>query len=1033
MQESHVGKPTGSGTGGKIALWSGSGSSTVLTDSSITEESTQFKLTKDIRILDSIPAITLQDSDSSGSASLGDIQWLDNAASQRAVISLNNAILGITSKHGGLSFATNSTPALTIDGSQDSVFQGTITTGGGSGSGGALTVWGGYAQNISQNSGTVTAWNLTNAATASANSDTTQMQISQKDTSGSVIDLKIGQSADGKAFFGSKTVGIKITNTSGNTEITGSLAIGGNATAIASWVTESQGIASNDNDTTIPTSAAVKNYVDSNITAQDLDFSGTSGTGSVDLDSQTFAVIGTANEIETSAGSQQLQIGLPDDVTIGRDLTVVREIQTFSLDVTAGASIEGLAVTGNSTFAGDVLIQQAASTGLVVERTGATGSFIGLKDSSSSVFIGNINQEFVVQTPGSSYSSKLIISSSGNSTFAGLVSIGNNTATDFLDWQRDLVIGDGTADAGLTIYHGSGGGNGGFIAFADGNTGTDRYKGYITYSGSDDMKFATDTVVALTIDTSQNATFAGALTGTTASFTRLDINASNTKLKGDLLANTDSAYDIGASGANRPRNLYLSNSINAGDITTTGVGTFGGIVTGQSNGNTFGNASASGRALILQSGSANQAIRFQNNLGGDGTLSITGTANTMNYSFNTFNTSNALFIQNDGNVGIGTDSPNLSSNGTYGNKVLTVSGSVAGYAGILELASVGYAGTGGNMGQIQFVNGTSRNASISSHPETSVLDNAFLNFSTKATGGTLTERMRLTSGGFLQVVDGAVTLNKSDGSFITFDYNGSTKGYIGSERQIVTGGSQDNMAFSSLAELSFATGSSLTKRMSITSAGEVLIGTQTVTSVSKLQLTSSNAYYGFVDRAQVSGTGFPAGFFNSAGSLVGTIGTNNTSTTYTTSSDYRLKENVIEMTNALDRVSQLKPSRFNFIADADKTVDGFLAHEVQDIVPEAITGEKDATQDEEYEVSPAVYEDVLHPAIEEELDEDGNIITEAKEEWTENVLKTEAVKDTRQVPDYQGIDQSKLVPLLVGAIQELKAEIDDLKNKCNCK
>ncbi len=87
------------------------------------------------------------------------------------------------------------------------------------------------------------------------------------------------------------------------------------------------------------------------------------------------------------------------------------------------------------------------------------------------------------------------------------------------------------------------------------------------------------------------------------------------------------------------------------------------------------------------------------------------------------------------------------------------------------------------------------------------------------------ERIHITSTGFLQVVDGAVTLNKSDGSYITFNYNGSTKGYIGSERQVVTGGSQDNMAFSSLAELSFATGSSLTKRMNITSAGNVGIGT----------------------------------------------------------------------------------------------------------------------------------------------------------------------------------------------------------------
>jgi hypothetical protein len=67
-------------------------------------------------------------------------------------------------------------------------------------------------------------------------------------------------------------------------------------------------------------------------------------------------------------------------------------------------------------------------------------------------------------------------------------------------------------------------------------------------------------------------TFTGTVTGTAASFTRLDINASNTKLKGDLFAYTDAAYDIGASGANRPRNLYLSSSITAGDITTTGAG-----------------------------------------------------------------------------------------------------------------------------------------------------------------------------------------------------------------------------------------------------------------------------------------------------------------------------------------------------------------------------------------------------------------------------------------------------------------------------
>ena len=120
---------------------------------------------------------------------------------------------------------------------------------------------------------------------------------------------------------------------------------------------------------------------------------------------------------------------------------------------------------------------------------------------------------------------------------------------------------------------------------------------------------------------------------------------------------------------------------------------------------------------------------------------------------------------------------------------------------------------------------------------------------------------------------------------------------------------------------------------------------------------------------------------------VGNISVSTSSTAFNTSSDYRLKENVDYEFDALSRVSQLKPARFNFITDADTTVDGFIAHEVSDIVPEAITGEKDA------------------------VDEEGN-------------------------PEYQGIDQSKLVPLLTKAIQEqqeqikaMQIEIDALKGE----
>ena len=116
-------------------------------------------------------------------------------------------------------------------------------------------------------------------------------------------------------------------NTSGDLKASGILEFGslkdtGENITISKFVDEADGIANNDNDTSIPTSAAIVDYVASRITLEDLDFSGDSGTGSVDLDSQTFAIVGTANEIETSAGSQQLQIGLPSNVTISSNLQI---------------------------------------------------------------------------------------------------------------------------------------------------------------------------------------------------------------------------------------------------------------------------------------------------------------------------------------------------------------------------------------------------------------------------------------------------------------------------------------------------------------------------------------------------------------------------------------------------------------------------------------------------------------------------------------------------------------------------------------
>jgi len=200
----------------------------------------------------------------------------------------------------------------------------------------------------------------------------------------------------------------------------------------------------------------------------------------------------------------------------------------------------------------------------------------------------------------------------------------------------------------------------------------------------------------------------------------------------------------------------------------------------------------------------------------------------------------------------------------------------------------------------------------------------------------------------------------------------------------------------------FGTGN--TERLRIQSDGRMCKGTTSAIQGEDIshQYNSNNGPGLMMNSTDTSGNTHTQVIFRRNGANVGSIQTNGASTAYNTSSDYRLKEAVTPLTNATDRLKQLNPVRFNFISDADTTVDGFLAHEAQAVVPESVSGTKDAMCEEQYEVTPAV------------LDDDGNEVTPAE-------------MGTRTVPDYQGIDQSKLVPLLVATIQELEIRIATLE------
>ena len=353
-----------------------------------------------------------------------------------------------------------------------------------------------------------------------------------------------------------------------------------------------------------------------------------------------------------------------------------------------------------------------------------------------------------------------------------------------------------------------------------------------------------------------------------------------------------------------------------------------------------------------------------------------------------------LVVESTGNVGIGTTSPttSLSVQGAT-NKGINIIGvattATRCFIG-LNSSNHGYMSVTGSSGQSpSLINSAGGNSYISGGNVGIGTSSPNRKLEIASDSGTVF-RITNTANGTLNSLIGSIEyyINDNDGAHVGATINAYSEETFGRSTY-----------------LSFATnviGSAAAERMRITSGGDVLIGTQGMPNGTSVYGSAfgpvSNGKSVLRMATSSTATQNIIYFYNPNGQ-VGTISTSASSTSYNTGSDYRLKEDWQPMVNALDRVEALKPINFAWKTDGSR-VDGFLAHELAEVIPEAVTGEKDAT--EEYEVTPAV------------LDEESNVIEEA-------------VMGTRNV--YQGIDQSKIVPLLTAALQEANQMIKDLTTR----
>ena len=427
---------------------------------------------------------------------------------------------------------------------------------------------------------------------------------------------------------------------------------------------------------------------------------------------------------------------------------------------------------------------------------------------------------------------------------------------------------------------------------------------------------------------------------------------------------------------------------------------------------------------------------------------VSEVASTLNEEFsidrNFTGTTTVVDLEASGDLNVtgGVHTDKLAVNKTSASADLHINGSTddAFYDGLrvdkkdtpTQFAQFNYAGSGLNI-----IASDSSNLSSYGTPALGA-GNPYICLKTSVDASTATEHMRIDKDGNVGIGENdpkADLVVKQSGS--TFTPNANTVALF--QRNTVTGSGAMVSILSgnnSAADLNFADAddedvgrirynhsdnsmqfqTNTAERMRIDSSGHVLIATTDITPWTNNANSSADKGIalraeGFIAAANYSSspmdlnrTGSDGNMINfyKSGSNIGSISVTSSATAYNTSSDYRLKENVTDVTDGITRVKQLSPKRFNFIVDADTTVDGFLAHEAQTVVPEAVHGTKD----------------------EVEIWADGDELPDGV-----SVGDNKLDDDGKTIPVMQGIDQSKLVPLLTAALQEAIAKIEVLETK----